>query len=331
MAECRGLNETNIRAMNWIRVSAALGTFLVVGLMFTIVMIRKEFKTTIERLYIYLLLATLLREAIMISNIGHQFHYAYMDEVCSIIGALNHYSSHVVVIIVAATVVYLLARIIGWHQKSKGFAKHFEVGFIIVTFLLPLIISVGLLYTDIFGLSIAWCYMQEYDSKCEMKDSTKRIVGGYSIIFLAGLLNIFLAASMIIIYHKIIRKLKKATHLLKQPLILLLSLIVNLFILVVSSAIIITPIGQNYITLYSYTVVASLYDIIYPIGFLISLKYQTLASVVKTKRRRSSYIPIHKSKMTPSSPFSDRVSARSTTVAATAPYTGEFTVIESVH
>lgn len=202
MGHCRGLNGTEIRTMNWIRVSAALCTFTVAEAMLITVMMHKEFKTTIERLFIYLLLATLLREAVMVSNIEHQFDHKYMDEVCGILGALNHYTVHVVVIIVAATVVYLLARIIGWNQGSRGFAEHFEVAFIICTFLLPLIISTGLLYTDFFGLSIAWCYVKHYDNNCTKVDNiTEKIIGGYSIIFLVGILNIILVVATIMQYH----------------------------------------------------------------------------------------------------------------------------------
>lgn len=281
----------------------------------------------IQRLFIYLLLATMFRETVLFSNIEHQYEHKYMNEVCAIIGAFNHCTSFVVIIIVAATVLYLLSGVVSWegfHQLPKEFTKHFEVAFLIFTFLLPLCISTGLLYTNIFGLSIAWCWMQQFDYKCNTVDSIyiKKIFGGYSIIFLAGFLNIFCAVAMVVIYCRIKRSLKKAAHLLKQPLIILLCFIVNLFILVFTSIVIITPLEKKYIVLYVYTIVVSLHDIIYPLGFLLSLKYQPLAGVVKTRRRHSSYMPILRSNMSPTSPFSDRVSARSTTVPVTAPFTG---------
>ena len=333
MAECRNLNETSIRAMNWIRVSAAVGGFLISGAMLVAVMIRQEFKTVIQRLFIYLLLATLFREAVLFSNIEHQFEYEYMNEVCAVIGAFNHYTSFVVIIIVAATVLYLLGRVVGWeasHQKSKEFTKHLEIGFLVSTFLFPLCISTGLLYTDIFGLSIAWCWMQQYDNECNTINAiyVKKIFGGYNVIFLSGFLNVFCAVAMVVIYCRIKRRLKKATHLLKQPLIILICFIVNLFILIFTSIVIITPLEENHAILYVYTIVVSVHDVIYPLGFLFSLKYQTLVRVFKTRKKCSSYTPI-RSNMSPTSPFSDRVSARSTTVPVTAPYTGEFTAIES--
>jgi hypothetical protein len=335
MAKCRNLTKSEVQAMNWIRVSTAVGGFLVIGLILAIVMIRKDFKTVIERLFIYLLLIGLLREAVLFSNIEHRFEYRYMDEVCGVLGALNHCTSHMVIVIVAATVFYVLGRVVGWkmfQQKSKTFSRHFEVGFVVSTFFIPLGISVGLLYTDIFGLSIAWCWIKQYNDNCVIVDDIhyKKIFGGYSLVFLAGVLNIFLTAALITIYCKITRRVRGASHLLRQPLILLLTLIVNLFLLVISSIIITTPIESNYITLYVYTIVVSLYDIIYPVGFLISLKYQTLQTLVNSRRRQSSYSSL-KSNLSPTSPFSDRLSARSTTVPITAPYTGEFTIVEDVY
>lgn len=169
--------------MNWIRFSVALGGFVVVALILVAVIICKEFKTVPERLFIYLLVATLLREAVLMSNIEHQFAYQYLDEVCSMLGALNFYTAVLVLIYVTSTIGYLLSRATQYqvvHQRSKAFAKFFEIGFVIFTFLFPLIVSIALLYTDLFGLSMAWCWVREYDVECQKSSTIKKILGGYS-------------------------------------------------------------------------------------------------------------------------------------------------------
>jgi hypothetical protein len=330
---CRNQSETDVQAMNLIRVCIAVGGFLVMGFILVMVMLRKEFKTTIERLFIYLLLVGLLREAVLFSNIGLRFQYRYMDEMCAVLGALNHCTSHMVIAIVAATVSYVLCRVAGWkilQRTPKAFARHFEVGFVILVFFVPLGISVGLLYTDIFGLSIAWCWIKQYDHDCNVVDDVnyRKIFGGHSLVFLAGVLNIFLTAALVTVYCKVARRVGKASHLLRQPLILLLTLIVNLFILVSSSIIITTPFERNSTISYAYTIVISLYDVIYPVGFLVSVKYQALLKFVKNVRQRQS---TYYSLRIPTSPFSNHLSARSAAVPVTAPYAEEFILVEDVY
>lgn len=318
--------------MNWIRFSIAVSGFLVVALIFGIVMIRREFQNVIERLFIYLLLATLIRETVLASNVEHQFEYKNMKEVCSVLGALNLYTALLVLIYVASTVTYLLSRVVGHKllcKGSKSTARFFEIGFVIVTFLVPLIISMSLLYLDIFGLSTAWCWMHEYDNECRKVNILKKIFGGYSVLLIVGILGVIFTVIMVIIYWKIARKIKKAKHLLKQALILVIALLLNFIILIFSSFVILAPIGDNYILLveYVYTTVMSLYDLVYPLAFLVVVKYHTVLSAINNKRRHSSYTrtPLHESHITATSPFSTRVSARSTTVAISAQFTGQFT------
>ena len=92
-AKCSNISERNIRDMNWIRVSVALGEFLLVALIFAITLVCKEFRSVTERFFIYLLLATLFREAVLVANVEHQFEYWVMDEVCSVLGALDLYTA----------------------------------------------------------------------------------------------------------------------------------------------------------------------------------------------------------------------------------------------
>lgn len=293
------------------------------ALILIIVMVRKEFKTVIERLLIYLLIATFLREAVLLASAEHQSAYR---KVCSVFGALNFYTATLVITYGTSTVLYILGRILWFkqHQRSKTFAKNFEIVFVLLTSLFPLIISISLLYADIFGSSIAWCWIQAYDEECRVA-SKKAIV---SIILVVAALNIFLVIAFVVTYFKVSQRIEGARNLLKQPLLLITCLILNIFIGTIAPVIInLGPIEQTSL-LYTYTVVLSLCDVIYPLGFLVTLKYQTLFSVIR--RRLSPYAPVHMS-VNATSPFSDRVSARSTTVPIALLYTGEFTNIESTH
>lgn len=311
----------------------AAGGFVIVALIFIIVIVRKEFKTVIERLFIYLLIATLLREAALFSNVEHQFQYKLQEQVCSILGALNLYTANLVFIAVFSAIMHLLNRVIDGelYHRIKTVAKAFELCLVIISFTLPLIISASLLYADIFGSSVAWCWMKQYvviNGTCHKTNVIKKIFGGYSVLLVTGFLSIFLTAAMVTIYCKLAHKIKKASHLLKQAVILIICLVLNSLIIIFSAlATNLADIEVRLIVLYAYTTIISLYDLIYPLGFLVILKYQVIVSFVSTESSRSSYTPIPKSNVNATAPFSDRVTARSTTIAITAEHTGEFTTV----
>ena len=314
---CSDITEKTIEVMNWIRVTAALVEFLVVAILLAYVLIRREYKSVLERLFIYLLLSTLLREAVLLSNVEYQFGYKQNDQVCSILGALNLYTGALVIIIVASTIIYLLRRVAYQKSNSAAFTKVFELGFISLTILVPLIFSAGLLYTDIFGLSTAWCWIREYDDQCQKTIPVKRILAGYGHDFvLIGILCTILIATIVIIYCKIARQVKQATYLLRHAFILLTFLIVYLAIAIMTQQ----SSNQKYI----YILVVCIYDI-YPLGFLISLRCQ---AVVSARKRRATYTRLPESILNASAPASERVSANSNTTPLPLEYTGEFTYIE---
>ena len=304
--------------MNGIIVTVAVAEFLVVAILLAYVLIRREYRSVLERLFIYLLLATLLREAVLVSNVEHKFDNEQKDYVCSVLGALNLYTHVLIDIIVASTMIYLLRRVAYKKSKSAAFGKEFELGFVILTFLVPLLISVCLLYTDIFGLSTAWCWLRQYDDQCHTS-LLKKVLGGYGHTFV--LIGIVCTASMLLIYCKIARQVKQATRLLRQAVILLTCLIVHLAIAIV---VFFLSTSNNIPIHYIQTLVICSYDI-YPLGFLLSLKCQ---AVVLARKRRATYTRLPKSILNASAPASDRVSANSNTTPLALAYTGEFTYIE---
>ena len=127
---------------------------------------------------------------------------------------------------------------------------------------------------------------------------------------------------LVTIYCKISRKIKAATHLTKQSMILAACLLVNVAISVLVN---LSLIKHN---LYIYGTIVSLYDITYPIGFLVVLKYPALLAVmrqIKKQKKKQPPLLLPKSQMNATAPFSDRVSPRSTTVPITFQNTGAFT------
>jgi hypothetical protein len=79
-------------------------------------------------------------------------------------------------------------------------SKVLEISLIVLITFVPFIVSTSLLYTDIFGLSVAWCWMQEYDSQRNKTNTASILMGGYSFLVATCLLSITLSVVMVIMY-----------------------------------------------------------------------------------------------------------------------------------
>ena len=147
-----------------------------------------------------------------------------------------------VLIFITSTVLYLLSRVTNgfsfFQQNSQYCACFFELGFVIFVFLFPLIICMALLSTNLFGLSIAWCCVKEFDKDCHRTDAVKRFFGGYSVVLAFGVVSVVLMVSFVVVYCKVSRKINARTHLLKQAMILIACLVVNVSIIIFAAIIV---------------------------------------------------------------------------------------------
>ena len=302
----------------------ATGGLLIVAFILAVVMIRRQFKSVIERLFIYLLISTLLQETVFISNVVVQPTFTFMDagQVCAILGALNLYTSILVQIFVISTVLYLLSRVTNkitfLQQNSQSCARFLEFCFVASVFLFPLIVCLALSYTNLFGLSIAWCWVKEFNEECKITKTSMAMMSFYMVY---GVMSIVSVVVLVTVYCKISHKIKVATHLKNRAMILTVCILVDVAISLFAS-IIVSSSHENH-TLYIYTTIISLYDFIYPIGFLVVVKYQALLAVIRKKEHSTTPL-LSGSQINASAPFSNRVSPRSTTVTMTIQGTGEF-------
>ena len=301
----------------------AIGGWLIVAFIFVVFMIRREFKSVIKRFFIYLLISTLLREMVFILNIVYQFkdqlQRHYIEQICPILGALNLYTATLGQIFIASTVIYLLSRVTTVPTFFQQNPHSFELGFVIFVFLFPLIICIGLLFTKIFGFNIAWCWLMNCHDDTP-KNNIWLFILPYTIMYFAT--SIVFVVILVTIYCKISHKFKPAIHVQKQAMILAACLLINAVVGVLGFIL------YERTTPYPFATVLSLCHLTCPIGFLVILKYQALLAFIRQKKRKKEQSPLLPNQVNnATAPFSDRVSARSTTVSITLQNTGEFTDI----
>ena len=81
----------------------------------------KAYSTTFERLYLYVIIATLFSEAVEALGIEHQFQYEKQAQVCFWLGFVTHWTSVMVFIYAFGIILYLLCLIV---TKIRGIYVH---------------------------------------------------------------------------------------------------------------------------------------------------------------------------------------------------------------
>ena len=115
---CGALNDTQLRVLNMtMSVTGGVGT-LITLLILVALFYAKAYKTPLQRLFMYSLLATMVHEMLHVAQIEEQFEYRYQAQVCMHLGFLSNWSGWVIYIFNLNIILYLV--VVVYQQLKKG-------------------------------------------------------------------------------------------------------------------------------------------------------------------------------------------------------------------
>lgn len=332
---CTNLTISELNNLNLSRgITAAICVFIMVT-MLMILCLSKAYTSVIQRLFLYLILATIVREVCLVATLEHQVYYPYQDEVCTILGFITHWSSTTVVFCASGVILYTIILVCismkysSASQKLSTRAKKFmEFLYILSVIFLPLtIIWVPLLQGN-YGLAIAWCWIRAIDDKCKNVGLIDQLVLGYGVYEVVGIVGIIAMVGITITYCRISAELVHIRRLLLQ--ILVLTSFVLLYILFMTTAFAIriysgiTEWTQHYSLWVIHGLIIPLCHLIIPFGFLGSFYFGHFRKKCQQYARKRKYNILEGSHAT--CPTSQRNSAPSSTFFDIS-YTNNFTSI----
>jgi len=155
---------------------------LVAIVIFVILVHYKVYNTTLQRLFLLLIIATILFEADMAMMIEHLFQYSGQEEFCAVLGYFNQSMSCMVFFFTAEIAVYLLFMVyknvrgnpLPRLSKSKCLSRSVECISCLAPVLLPM--AYALFPYERFGLSLFNCWMKTYDDACNKIGSTYQTI-----------------------------------------------------------------------------------------------------------------------------------------------------------
>lgn len=336
------LNVSQLIQMNYARgISSALCTCPLI-IMLLVLCYSKAYTSLIQRLFLYLILASTNAEIFMAATMERQFRYSNQDKVCTALGFFTLWSAILFDLCAIAVIVYLTFLVFVSMKCSYLLRKSpstrqkvlIESVYLVIVVVLPLIILWVPFMDGNYGLAVAWCWVRAKDENCNDTGLVDQILVGYAFYITVGILGIAAMIGISILYCRESRSANfvYVRKLLLQNLALLFFLL--LYILgacyTLINRIIFYAIGredQSYAVWILHSIVPPICVLIIPFGFLGSFYFEYLkkklcqARSSKRSRARAQYEQLDNT-----APLSERRSSPSSTYFEV-PYTNGFTTV----
>ena len=289
LASCTNFSGEQLQTLNLARSLSGIFCLLVVSLILLLLIFYKAYKTTLQRLFLYITTTTILEEIAFSLAIEHQFFYANQDGVCMFLGFLLEWTVSITNYLILCKIFFLLyvvcSNLRGNPLKSKNLVRRkwlfifFEVLCILFSVSFPLTYLYIPFIHGTYNLAGGWCWIMTIDETCKNVGLQDQIILGYGIFEGVGLLSILLTSVFSIIYcrqayiHKIVRSQHLIT--LRQTLCLLGFLVASVVALSLGFAVRIytgiVQVEENYALWLTLAIAPPIYQAIYPMGFLVYL------------------------------------------------------------
>ena len=282
---CSNITMSQMRSINLIWIVSGFLTLAVSTVITILLLVRKIYKTVLQRLVLYLNICTTLSVLFIVASLEHQFKYPGQVKVCSAIGFLYNWLIILRAVVSVGIKIHMLHLV---YKVAKGNTslmflklKHrkviLELAFIILSPVLTLLFSSEPLFTQNYGLAGMWCWISSLNENCHPVPSGffNQIFLGYFIFILNGFTGIVVTVSFAVIYKRLDSTIRRELKpLMKKSIFVMGFFLVYIIIQLIGllNRILTTHISQHqHFNLW--LVIALIYPfsyILFPVSFLFS-------------------------------------------------------------
>ena len=359
---CTNFTTSQLLSLN-LSISITGGVcFLLSSSIILLLLFNKAYSSLLQRLFLYLLLATALRHLSLFSLIEHYFYYAGQKEVCVVVAYFNHWMVGMTLFFTIGMLIYLFYMVSHLAKgntltaptilQSKYRRIPLECLYVILLVISSFAYASEPYFRGTYGLAGAWCWITSLNETCQKtKSGLPEQVTSYSLILAVGVIGLILMAFIAITYCRLQNTLKEAQQLLRKTFIILVCLlmfiafnVITIFVRIYSTK---HSLYQHFSEWVIHAVAQSISFFLFPLGFLLCFysvramlpTYCTCSSccsrirslkIFQRKRTSHSYYAERPapSTLAPTVPKSTRVSQPSSTFF-NVPYTDGFTHINT--
>ena len=282
MLNCTNFTLPQLKTINLTESACGLACLLVSVIILGALLYYKAYKTTLQRLFLCLMVTTILQEAGLATTVEHQFQYRGQETVCRVIGFSNQCTGTMIYLFTAQIALFLLYMVYkqlngdpfpGLSQsKCSSTALEFLYAFSCI------VISFGESWYPYFdgkgeyGLSLADCWIKAFDEYCNPVGYKYQVIS-YCIDEGLGMISVIATVVLVVVYCKRFYMLQEVEYpqvrlLLRQTLLLMGFFF--LFVLYLSVGIV-RFFVYNYAVILTNSTGITVAPLIIPVGYLVYL------------------------------------------------------------
>ena len=117
MLNCSNLTERDLLSLNMAVTTAGLVSYLISTLILLLLLFYKAYRSVLQRLFLYLMVATNARELGVSASFEHHFHYKGQKEVCTWVALFYNWAGMMIFVFTLGILIYLLCFV---YHLAKG-------------------------------------------------------------------------------------------------------------------------------------------------------------------------------------------------------------------
>lgn len=280
---CTNFTVEDLKVVNGVRNATASLCSLASLAILIFLICSKAFNSLFKRLYLYLVIGTLVTEIVLALSIEHQWNYKGQETICIVVGVLSQWT-YVMIFVLSYEVVFhllcvVVSQIRGSQQKQhqrKICTITIEVVYIILPITISTVVAVPPVFMKSYGIAGPWCWVQSLDKNCKPSGLVIQMIF-FGMYMTAGIVGITASVVFFIIYCKIAITIQGARKLLKQTLVVMIFQTVHILIIMYNLAARLYTLLSHRHQLYGLWLVHAITlpvgVFVFPLGYLLSFYY----------------------------------------------------------
>ena len=358
-SNCSNLTTEDLVIINLAFSGTGAASCFISSLIVLLLLISKSYHSVLQRLFLYLMVTTSVRELFLAASIEHHFEYSGQETVCTWIAFIYNWTGIVLFVFTVGIMIYLffLVRYVAKGNTVPQFlqSKHrrvcLEGSYVALSIVITFAYASIPYFTHNYGLAGAWCWIRALDENCKLTLSglLAQLFHGHIFYESGGIVGIVLMIAIAVVYCRLPVTLQEARLLLRKSLIVMTCFLLYVVVVVIALSIRMitakTSSYQHFAIWFSIGITYPISLLLFPVAFLLCFypvsklfKCAVCTEVQKcfcffcdkhkarNKRAVRFQQPAYSTHVVPTFPESTRVSPPSSTYFQV-PYTNNFTHI----
>ena len=275
-SNCSNLTIRELVSINLAFSATGAACCVVSSLIVLLLLVSKAYKSVLQRLFLYMMVATAARELFLAASIEHHFKYEGQEGVCTWIAFMYNWTGILLFVYTAGILVFLFFLVRHFAKgntvprifQSKRHRVVSEALYVILSVLVTLCYATTPLFTDNYGLAGPLCWIRALDEDCHatLVGLLDQLLNGYIFFVSRGVIGVIMLVAMAVVYCRLSTTLPEARRLLRKTFCVIVFFLVYtaIMIVILSARMITAKTGR-----YQHPVIWLSVGITYPMSFLL--------------------------------------------------------------